>query len=143
VSGERLDELGPRLELLSGLDLLDGADPAATEAIARAMQPVHFAAGAVMLGEGDPAEDLLLIADGTCVALSGPDATELRRLEAPAYVGEIGLLQRRPRTATVRAVTDVAAFRVPGPEFLDAIGVAGPSRALESRVAERMAASHL
>jgi MFS family permease len=143
ASGERLDELGPRLDLLSRLDLVDGADSAATEAIARAMQPVHFDAGAVLLAEGQPADDLILLAEGTCVVQGGPDAAELRRLVAPAYVGEIGLLQRRPRTATVRAVTEVAAFRVPGAAFLDAIGVAGPSRALESRVAERLAASHL
>lgn len=142
-SGERLDELGPRLELLAGLDLVAGADPAALEQVARAMEPVHFAAGTVLLLEGERADDLLVLADGTCVVYAGTEATELRRLVAPGFVGEIGLLQRRPRTATVRAVTDVAAFRVPGREFLAAVGVAGPSRALESRVAERLAASHL
>jgi CRP-like cAMP-binding protein len=72
------------------------------------------------------------------VVFTGEPAIELRRLTALDYLGEIGLLQRRPRTATVRALTDVAAFRVPGEDFLVGVGVAGgPSRALESRVAER------
>jgi MFS family permease len=143
VSAERLDELAPRLELLSGLDLVAGADPAALERIAAAMEPVTFPAGSVLLREGDPAHDLLVLSEGTFVATTEARPDQPRTLVAPDHVGEIGLLQARPRTATVRAVTDVAGFRVPGDAFLDAVGVGGgPSRALESRVAERLAPSH-
>lgn len=141
-STDRLAELAPRLELLSGLDLVAGADSVVLERIAAAMEPVTFPPGAALLVEGAPAEDLLVLAGGTVVVWSGPRPMEPRRITAPDYVGEIGLLQHRPRTATVEAVTDVTAFRVPGPEFLAAVGVGGgPSRALEGRVAERLAAS--
>jgi MFS family permease len=141
-STQRLDELRPRLGLLSGLDLMAGADPAGLERIAGAMQPVSFAAGSVLLREGDVASDLLVLSEGTVVVYAGKPAVELRRLTAPDFLGEIGLLQGRPRTATVQAVTDVAAFRVPGEDFLSGVGVAGgPSRALESRVAERLSAT--
>jgi MFS family permease len=138
-SAQRLDELGPRLTLLSGLDLVSGADPAGLERIAGAMRPVSFTVGSVLLREGEAADELLVLSEGTVVVSAGQPPVELRRLTAPVYLGEIGLLQRRPRTATVRAETDVAAFSVPGEDFLAGVGVAGgPSRALESRVAERL-----
>lgn len=139
---DRLDELAPRLELLDRLDLLAGADPMTLERIAAALQPVEFAAGSVLLREGDPADDLLVLAEGTVAAWAGPRPDQPRVIEAPDYVGEIGLLQHRPRTATVEAVTAVAAFRLPGADFLAAVGGAGgPSRMVEGRIAERLTAT--
>ncbi len=141
-STERLAELEPRLDLLALTDLLTGAEPSVMERVAAALEPVQFAAGTVLLREGDQAEDLFVLATGTIDVWSGERPAHPRRIEAPDYVGEIGLLQHRARTATVEAVTDVAAFRLPGEEFLAAVGVGGgPSRALEGRIAERLTAT--
>ncbi len=141
-STDRLVELAPRLDLLDRLDLLAGADPVTLERVAAALQPEEFAAGSVLLREGDPADDLLVLADGTVAAWAGPRPDQPRLIEAPDYVGEIGLLQHRPRTATVEAVTGVSAFRLPGSEFLAAVGGAGgPSRMVEGRIAERLTAT--
>ena len=141
-STDRLVELAPRLDLLDRLDLLAGADPVTLERVAAALQPEEFAAGSVLLREGDPADDLLVLADGTVAAWAGSRPDQPRLIEAPDYVGEIGLLQHRPRTATVEAVTGVSAFRLPGSEFLAAVGGAGgPSRMVEGRIAERLTAT--
>jgi CRP-like cAMP-binding protein len=37
------------------------------------------------------------------------------------YFGEIGLLEKMPRTATVRAETDSSLYRIQGEIFLDAV----------------------
>jgi MFS family permease len=141
-STDRLVELGPRLDLLRGLDLFAGADPAALERIAAALQPLEFDAGSVLLREHDPTDDLLVLSDGTVCVWTGDRPDQPRLIEAPDHVGEIGLLQHRPRTATVEAVTDVAAFRLAGSEFLAVVGMTGgPSRTLEGRIAERLTAS--
>jgi MFS family permease len=141
-STDRLVELAPRLDLLYRLDLLAGADPVTVERVARALQAEEFAAGSVLLREGDPADDLLVLAAGTVAAWAGPRPVHPRLIEAPDYVGEIGLLQHRRRTATVEAVTGVSAFRLPGSEFLAAVGGAGgPSRMVEGRIAERLTAT--
>ena len=142
ASAQRLEASGSQLALLTGLDLVAGADPASVERLASAMEPVTFAAGAVMLREGDTADHLLVLSEGSFVAFTAERPEEQRQLIAPDYVGEIGLLQGRPRTATVRAVTEVSGFLVQGDEFLAAVGLGGgPSRALESRVSERLTGS--
>jgi hypothetical protein len=141
-STDRLIELVPRLDLLDRLDLLAGADPVTLERVAAALKPEEFAAGSVLLREGDPADDLIVLAEGTAAAWAGPRPDQPRLIEAPDYVGEIGLLQHRPRTATVEAVTTITAFRLPGTDFLAAVGGAGgPSRMVEGRIAERLTAT--
>ena len=61
-------------------------------------------------------------------------------LEAGDYFGEIGLLEKRPRTATVTAVTDSVLFRIPGEDFLRIINE-GPriSTTLLAAVSNRLA----
>jgi len=86
----------------------------AIEALAAKLTSVHFAAGDVMLREGERGDDAYLIRTGEVeiirgdrtVASSGPGS----------FIGEISALTGLPRTATVRAKTDVAAFRVSGEE---------------------------
>ena len=144
LSTERLDTLAPRLAVLADLDLVAGADQAALEQIAAAMEPVTFASGTHLLVEGASSDALLILTDGTMEARVQADPSHVRRLTAPDYVGEIGLLQRRPRTATVTATSDVVGYRVPAEVFLTAVGIGGgPSRGLESRVAERLAPTYL
>ena len=45
----------------------------------------------------------------------------LRDMDAPAYFGEIGLLERVPRTATVREGEGCRLWRIDGDTFLSAL----------------------
>jgi CRP-like cAMP-binding protein len=58
------------------------------------------------------------------------------------YVGEIGLLEKRPRTATVVATEPSRVLRIPGQDFLRIVNE-GPrvSPTLISVMASRLAAS--
>jgi SulP family sulfate permease len=74
-----------------------------------AKQCVHmeFAAGDVIARQGDPADALHFILDGrvSVVLGSGDDQIRIRSLGPLTTVGEMGLISRQPRSATIRAET--------------------------------------
>ena len=134
--------LAPRVALLSRLPLFEGVDAAAVERLAAAATEERVPAGTVVLRQGDPADDLFVLVEGTLVVDHAADGVVRRvnELAAPDYVGEIGLVQHRPRTATVTAATGALLWRLPGGLFLDAVtGVptlpTGLSRGIASRLA--------
>jgi predicted MFS family arabinose efflux permease len=139
--------LAPRVALLARLPLFDGVDVAAVERLAAAVTEQRAPAGTQVLRQGDPTDDLYILVEGTVVVDHTVDGVvrPINELTAPDYVGEIGLVQHRPRTATVTAASDVLLWRLPGPLFLDAVtGVStlpvGLSRAIASRLARTPAA---
>jgi len=68
-----------------------------------------FAAGSVIVREGDPGEEAFIITSGTCVVSKreGGVEREIGRLGAGAVFGETAILSRTPRTATVTASDEV------------------------------------
>jgi CRP-like cAMP-binding protein len=66
-------------------------------------------------------------------------ARQLPAVEAPGYVGELGLLHHRPRTATVRTREPSTVLRIDGQDFLDAVEETMPSVSLLSLANTRLA----
>jgi hypothetical protein len=120
-------ELAPRVRLLEELRLFDGAPRPALERIAAAVEERRVPAGTVVLRQGDPPDDLFVLVEGGLAVdrQDGGVARHVNDMTAPDYLGEIGLVERVPRTATVTAATDAVLWRVPGQVFLDAV-TAGP-----------------
>ena len=138
--------LAPRVAVLERLRLLDGAGQAALERLAAAVGEERLPAGTVVLRQGDPADDLFVLVEGALV-VDHDDGTGPRRVNemaAPDYLGEIGLVERVPRTATVTAETDALLWRVPGALFLDAVS-GGPALgpALATGISTRLARTPL
>ena len=134
--------LRPRVELLSELDLLAGADRRTLERLAAAAEEVVMPAGQVVIREGDEADALWILTDGELsVQASGgdPEPHELPPVTAPGYVGELGLLHAIPRTASVRTLLPSTLLRIGGPDFLSALQVSQPSPSLLSVAGTRMA----
>jgi hypothetical protein len=108
----------------------------ALERLASGMTPFVTAAGATLMREGEPGETFLIIADGTVeVSVAGEP---MQRLGPGAGIGEIALLRRSPRTATVVALTDVTGYQVDADTF--ACAVSGPATAA---ITEQIAAANL
>ncbi len=83
--------------------------------VAKLVLPVRFDAGAAIVREGSPGHTFFVILDGR--------ATVVRRGARPAklrpgeYFGEMALLDRRPRSATVMAETELVALRISAAPF--------------------------
>jgi CRP-like cAMP-binding protein len=92
--------------------------------IAEHLQFAPFTAGEVITREGSVAHWLYILQKGSVeVTVAGSDGMEkiVARLEAPAFFGEMGLMTGEPRTASVRAVTDVLCYRLDKDAFHDIV----------------------
>jgi MFS family permease len=103
------------------------------EAAAGDLVEVPMSAGEVVIREGDPADRFYLVAEGRVRVSQRRDGESqvLRDLGPGDVFGEIGLLRRSPRTATVTALEGGRLLALDGAAFLDLVG-AGPG--LSSRL---------
>jgi MFS family permease len=108
----------------------------AIERVAAGLVTISAPAGTALMTQGEPGDTFVVIATGEIEV--SVDGRPIHRLGPGAGVGEIALLRRSPRTATVVAITDVTAWSVDAGTFLAA--VAGPAAAA---VTERMAEANL
>ena len=78
------------------------------------MRHESFAAGAIILKDGDPTNDLLIVREGTVAVYVTKDdkKIEITRLGPMSYFGEMSVFDEYPRSANVEAVTDVVACRI-------------------------------
>ena len=139
----RAGELAPRVALLERLGIFEAATAAQLEALAAAGTEEHMLAGTVVIRQGDEPDDLFVLVDGevdVTVDEGGASPRVVARLAVGDYFGEIGLLEKRPRTATVTAVSHSSVFRIPGEDFLRIINE-GPriSTTLLAAVSNRLA----
>jgi CRP-like cAMP-binding protein len=123
----RLAELEPRIRVLEVLGIFAAAPRPVLERLAGAATEVEAPAGTVVIRQGETADALYVIASGE-VSISrrtgsGPPRF-VTTIRGPGYVGEIGLLEGIPRTATVAAVEPTRLWRIEGTEFLDALNEA-------------------
>jgi MFS family permease len=145
VAAARLAELAPRIAVLERLGIFAAAPQSVLERLAAACEPVDFAAGRAIVSEGDPADALYVILEGSVgVTAHGETGAEqrLRTMGPETYFGEIGLLERIPRTATVTAEAPTRCYRIEGDEFLAALTTTPPATSLLEGARTRLAASH-
>ncbi|MGD9957667.1 MAG: MFS transporter [Candidatus Nanopelagicales bacterium] len=132
--------LDPVVHTLRGLTLFQDASRWTLVEVADRVEPIGVQPGQVVVREGDEADALYVLVEGSVEVTTdhedGPRV--LRQMHAPAYFGEIGLIQRVPRTATVTAIGAATLWRIPGDAFLDAASQAGVSGALSDSVRVRL-----
>jgi len=142
TSAAEAKRLRPRVELLSELDLLVGADRRTLERLAAAAQEVDMPAGTVIIREGDEADALWILARGELLVQTSGDGAgprDLPPVTAPGYAGELGLLHGIPRTATVRTLPESTLLRIDGQDFRSALQASLPSPSLLAVAGTRMA----
>ncbi len=140
----KLLALDARLRAPAGLDLIRTVDifaplsPSVQESLARNAAEQQFAAGAVLMREGDPGDDFFVIESGLVEVTQ--DGRVLRREGAGEYFGEIALLRDVPRTATITAVEDTVVRTITRDDFLAAVSGHREARSTaESTVSFRLA----
>ena len=103
------------MDVLRAVPLFADLDERSLQAVAVLAHEVTFKAGEVLMLEGEPGDTFEVIVDGT-VRIDRGDRT-IRSMTAGGFIGEIALLDQRPRTATVTCVTDVRALEIRAHEF--------------------------
>jgi MFS family permease len=120
------------MQLVSSSPLFRGASPTVISAIAAAMRPGSATTGSILMREGDPGDHMLLIAKGTCDVDIGGVRTAM--LHPGDHAGEIALLRNVPRTATVRATSDLVTWSLDREAFLCAVTAVPGAGLLQSPV---------
>lgn len=130
--------LAPITDVLGRLSIFESASALALERLAAVVQPIDLAPGAVVIREGDPADDMFVIRSGSFDVTVRGDL--INTMEPGDWFGEIGLVEGVARTATVTTRSAALVWRVPGDVFLSALQDSGDApAALLDGIAERLA----
>jgi MFS family permease len=129
-----------RLELLQGIPLFSPLSPPVLEQLAAGLAPVSAAAGDEIIRVGDHGDRFYVVSSGEVEVVV--DGRPPKREGEGSYFGEIALLRDVPRTATVRAATDVELYALDRDDFLPAVtGHAGSAQAAEAVIGARLGMS--
>lgn len=125
------------LDHLAQVPLFSACSRKDLQTIARASDEVQVKAGKVLVEEGKPGHEFFLIVDGNASVSKGKRV--VTDLGPGRYFGELALLDRAPRNATVKATSDMTVLVLGQREFggvLDA--VPGLAHKLLSSMANRL-----
>ena len=127
------------IALLRRLPLFAPSPAPQIEWIARQLVPVSFDVGQVVIREGDIGDRFYVVRSGQVRVSRG--SAELQVFGPGSSFGEVALLRRVPRTATVTALTAVDLYALERDDFV--LAVTGTSQGLEEamRVADEYLAA--
>ncbi len=107
---ERKQEVTAHLEALAEIDLFRELSMAELVAVYNELTAIEVSSGQPLIVEGDRGEDLFVLVDGQCEVSRAGKAIAV--LGPGSHVGEMSLLNQRPRTATVKALEDCRLLRL-------------------------------
>jgi CRP-like cAMP-binding protein len=107
------------LERLKAVPLFSGCSPRELASLSSYLKEVRFQPGRQIVTEGDVGVGLHVIVEGEANVLVGDSVK--RRLGPGDFFGEIALLDRGPRTATVTAETPVRTMSLSAWNFRSAL----------------------
>ena len=127
----------PKIERLRELDAFASCNARDLRAVAAAADEVDAPAGTVLCHESKVATECYVILDGEVDVIVGDVA--VARLGRGQLVGELGVLDHQPRSASVVAVTDIRVLAIPAPVFQGLLDASRPLRtSLLNQLVERV-----
>jgi CRP-like cAMP-binding protein len=105
----------PKVQTLSRIDVLSGVTERQLKRICGLTTELRRPADRILCRQGEEAREVFLLADGL-VAVSR-DAMPVGIVQGGGIVGEMGLVDQGPRTATATALTDVTILVLSTGEF--------------------------
>jgi CRP-like cAMP-binding protein len=122
---------------LQDVTLFAGCSRSDLKAIARRAEDRRVAAGEAIVTEGEPGHEFFVLLEGT--ARVSRDGRKVATLEPGSGFGELALLEKAPRNATVVAETDVELVVLGESEFAGLLDeVPGFARKLLRNTAHRL-----
>ncbi|HEX3264357.1 MAG TPA: cyclic nucleotide-binding domain-containing protein [Candidatus Limnocylindrales bacterium] len=107
--------MSDKLEVLRRVPLFADLDERSLQAIAVLAREERHAAGDILMLQGEPGDAFYVLVEGT-VRIER-DGRPIRSIATGGFLGEIALVERRPRSATATAVSDVTALVLRQHEF--------------------------
>ncbi len=98
------------VELLKGVDIFEGLTEPELRRIAAICREARYAKGQVVTSQGEEGDEMFVVRDGlveVTVGEAGEGPRTVVNLGTGQVVGEMALVDRGPRSATVGCVTDV------------------------------------
>jgi CRP-like cAMP-binding protein len=131
-SGAALDEgTGFVVEELERIPFMAALGRESLQGIARVMQVERYAAGAVIVQQGEPGDHFYFIRQGQASVLIEEESGlchPVASLSAGDSFGEVALVREVPRTATVKAIGPVEVLSLGREAFLEAVERSGTER---------------
>ena len=108
-------------EFLGSLPLFRDVPKIELTEVLSMVEAVRFHADEVILLEGEATNDLLIVREGTVEVYVSRDGKRISitKLGPGSYFGEMSVFDDYPRSANVRAVTDVIVHRIERDAFRD------------------------
>jgi len=97
---------------LSAIDLFATLSPEASRALAQAAGDHLFAAGEAIVRQGEQGDSMFVVLRGTVDVVLEPSGQQVASIPSGGFFGEMSMLTGDPRTATVRAATDVQVLEI-------------------------------
>lgn len=127
-----------KVELLKGVPLFSKLDKKGLEDVAQIADEIDLPAGKEMATEGDRGREFFVLLKGEADVTRG--GQKINAMKAGEFFGEIALVTKMPRTATVTATSDVDVLVITERAF-DNLMKKSPEigRAVAEALAERVA----
>ena len=109
--------------LLRSMPIFDELESHELDWLAVNMERETIAKGTVLFNEGDPGDRFYIVESGELMITTkqNENTREISRVKSGEYVGEIALLQNKPRTASITAAEDSTLLSLAGEDFLDLV----------------------
>jgi CRP/FNR family cyclic AMP-dependent transcriptional regulator len=121
MTGDIMPDMKGKLAALGQGDLFRHFDRPALERLAEIAEDVTIDAGAVLCEQGRVAQECWVVMTGEAEVKIGGD--QLVAVVGPGEtIGEMGLLDHLPRSATVTARTPMELLRIDGKRFTELLG---------------------
>jgi CRP-like cAMP-binding protein len=92
----------PKVDLISSVSLFKGLDRRELEQVAQLMDEVELPAGKTLMTQGETGDEMFVIVSGR-VSIER-DGTKINERGPGSVIGELALLSKGPRTATIRTL---------------------------------------
>ena len=127
-----------KVELLKKVPLFSKLDKKGLQDVAHIADELDLPAGKEMATEGDRGREFFVLLDGEAEVTKG--GSRINTMKKGDFFGEIALVTKMPRTATVTATSDVDVLVITERDF-DALLKKSPEigRAIAEALAERVA----
>lgn len=110
-----------RILFLRRVPIFADLSPADLKQIAAISSEAIFADGDILVNQGEPGDEMYIVVSGdVCVLMTASDqkeAREVARRSSGDYVGEMALISREPRIATLKAIGSVRALCIDQKRF--------------------------